>query len=142
MLAIRKISIISSVIILLFGFTCEEKEDEKKIPAKFEFPEDTDLVLVVDAVYNLSHGYGHMFRCPVKKVVKGECIDDTINISVFAEFGEEDLYGGYFKPFKEYTSLIVAFKKVPERPAALSGFKVSKGEIWEILVVGKEQEDK
>lgn len=140
--SIRKIAFITFVIVLFFGFTCEKDREKNVIQEKIKFPEDTELILEIDAEYNLSHGYGHMFRCPVRQVRKGEFEDDTINISVFAEFGEETLYGGYFKPFEKYSSLIVAFKGIPERPAALSGFKDSEGKFWQILVVGRINKEK
>jgi hypothetical protein len=90
-----------------------------------------DLVVVVDATYNLSHGYGHMFKCTVKRVEKGTLADRQIHLSTIA-FPKER-YGGALQEFQTYPDLRLSFARIPARPAALSGFVDGSGAVWEIL---------
>jgi hypothetical protein len=101
--------------------------------ATAEVEENAELVLVVDAEYNLSHGWGHVFRCTVKKVVAGELPDEAVSVSVY---GTVDLYGGLLAPFCRYENLIMGFARVPDRDyGPPPGFRDAEGTYWEVVFV-------
>ncbi len=93
------------------------------------------LTLIVDARHNLPIGYGETWKCPVRSVVTGELADKEISLSTIGPFGEGGMYGGYFENFGTHEALEITFKRLGERPAALSGFAASDGTIWEIFLV-------
>ncbi|MBN2381066.1 hypothetical protein JXM67_14810 [candidate division WOR-3 bacterium] len=91
---------------------------------------DTTLTVLVDADYTLSHGWGHVFSCKVKDVLKGKLEDSVFGLSVYATI---KLYGDLLLPFKEYHDLMLTFKLNPERKyGPPPGFKDFEGNYWEL----------
>ncbi|MGD8717349.1 MAG: hypothetical protein PVH29_00875 [Candidatus Zixiibacteriota bacterium] len=101
--------------------------------AAAEAESDVALVLVVDAQYTISHGWGHVFTCTVKEVVFGELPDETVSVSVY---GTVDLYGGLLAPFEEYENLVMGFVRSPDRTyGPPPGFRDEAGSYWELISV-------
>lgn len=91
---------------------------------------DSTLVVLVDARYKMSHGWGHVFSCKVKDVIRGNLEDSAFSLSVY---GTIKLYGDLLLPFKEYHDLILTFTLNPERSfGPPPGFKDSRGNYWEM----------
>ena len=98
-----------------------------------EAEESPELVLVVDAEYTNSHGWGHVFRCTVKEVAAGELPDEAVSVSVY---GTVDLYGGLLAPFCCYENLVMGFARVPDRDCGPPpGFRDASGTYWEVVFV-------
>lgn len=96
-------------------------------------PTDPSLTLLCDARYDLSHGWGHVFRCKVRNVLAGELEDTVVFVSVY---GTAKLYGSLLLPFGDYQDLIMVFEYNKNRKyGPPPGFKDSKGNYWELQTV-------
>jgi len=101
--------------------------------AAAEAEESAVLVLVVDAEYTISHGWGHVFKCTVKEVVAGELADDVIYVS---SYGTVDLYDGLLAPFEDYENLTMTFIRSPDRDCGPPpGFRDASGSYWVMISV-------
>lgn len=123
------LSLVLSIVISSVGTS-----DDNVSPSSME----EDLVLLLDAKYSLSIGYGHVFACEIKEVLVGELEDHTISLMVYAEGWAPECYNNYLIGFENYSDLVISFKALDERPAALSGFRDSNGNVWEIIWIREE----
>ena len=107
-------------------------------PASVDSPaaaaeDEAALVVVVDAVYSYSHGWGHVFKCTVREVLVGELAEDVIYVS---NYGTVDLYGGLLAPFENYERLIMSFMRAPEVECGPPpGFRDASGIYWQTIFV-------
>lgn len=96
---------------------------------------DSTLVLLVDAKYAISHGWGHVYQCIVKEVLEGELEQDTIGVHVYVS---TDWYQGLLKELTTYPDLIIGFEKTDRPYGPPPGFKDKEGIWWKIVSVKKQ----
>jgi|GEM_PF-7134226 len=87
-----------------------------------------DLVLEVDTEYAFSHGWGHVLRCRVRDVLKGDFDAGEIALNVWASFDD-------FYPFARHKGVILGFVFYGEENP-YGGFKDSGGNWWQLVSIG------
>ncbi|OGD79457.1 MAG: hypothetical protein A2Y64_00180 [Candidatus Coatesbacteria bacterium RBG_13_66_14] len=92
-----------------------------------------DLVLKVDTEYAFSHGWGHVLRCQVRDVLKGEFEAEEIALNVWASFDD-------FYPFARHRGIILGFVFYGEENP-YGGFKDSAGNWWQLVSIGLGEEE-
>ena len=91
-----------------------------------------ELELELDVTHKLTMGYGHVWEATVRRVIKGQLPDRVFALSTSGS----DIYGGHFQCCGAERGVIVQFARIPERPAALTGFVAEDGTVWTIVDVG------
>ncbi|MCX7021834.1 MAG: hypothetical protein NTW26_06120 [bacterium] len=92
-----------------------------------------DLVLKVDTEYAFSHDWGHILRCRVRDVLKGDFAAKEIALNVWFSFDD-------FYPFARHRGIILGFVFYgAENP--YGGFKDSDGNWWQLVSIGSGEEE-
>jgi len=126
--------------LLITGCRASEIVQNSKITGGDETSSVTNSVLVVlvDASYKISHGWGHVFECRIKEGKSGELEDTLIFVSVY---GTVILYDNLLLPFKSYENLMLSFILNPEgNGGPPPGFRDSKGNYWDLLSVSQSKD--
>lgn len=124
-----------SVIVIAGCRTMEAADKTTDTDDDGEAVTDSTLVVLVDAEYKMSHGWGHVFSCKVKDVISGELEDSVFGLSVYATV---QLYDDLLLPFKKYHDLKMTFTLNPERRyGPPPGFRDSHGNYWELFSVSQ-----
>ncbi len=124
-----------SVIVILGCRTMKAAGKTTDINDDGEAVTDSTLVVLVDADYKMSHGWGHVFSCKVKDVIHGELEDSVFGLSVYATV---QLYDDLLLSFKKYHDLKMTFTLNPERRyGPPPGFRDSHGNYWELISVSR-----
>jgi len=121
------------ILIFLLTICCKVNTTKKNITT---ISDSTELTLLVDAKYLISHNWGHVFKCEVKEVLKGKLEMDTISLHVYATV---DAYSGSLSEFNNYPNLTINFKKTNRLYGPPPGFRDDKNIWWEILSVSEQK---
>lgn len=92
-----------------------------------------ELVLKVDTEYTFSHGWGHVLRCPVREVIKGDFEAPEIVLNVWASFDD-------FYPFARHKGITLGFVFYGEENP-YGGFKDASGNWWQLVCIGVAEEE-
>jgi hypothetical protein len=97
-------------------------------------PAEAELVVVVDAEYAASHGWGHVWRCRVREVRRGALVDDVLHVSSWATARGQ---GGLLSlPATRFPSLLLGFRRRPDLAyGPPPGFRASDGTYWEMVLL-------
>ena len=92
-----------------------------------------ELVLKVDTEYTYSHGWGHVLRCGVREVIKGDFEAPEIALNVWASFDD-------FYPFARHKGISLGFVFYGEENP-YGGFKDSSGNWWQLVSINVAEEE-
>jgi hypothetical protein len=136
------------VIVLIFGLinACAAPNGSEELgvvsskeyePGNLIKEKDTDLILIVNAGYTASIGWGHGFKCTVIDIVKGQFTDSEFALFVYGQTDPPSLASGdHFHPAvgKKIPRITLGFCKRPDiKHGPPEGFRDSQGTYWELI---------
>ena len=128
---------LSFVMLLLLAPGCSNRDKDSAPPTNsVSNTSKSELILLVDLDYSAPIGYGHAWKASVKEVRAGTLADKSVSLRTFLD---ESSYGGVISCCEPASSLLIGFRRLSSRPAALSGFAAVDGSIWEIESVRRSQ---
>ena len=100
-----------------------------------------EFIAVVDATYDLSIGWGNVYRCQVREVQVGNPPQQTFSLSVYSAPDAVEPDGPAGLPVRFYPSLVMRFRQRPDlRYGPPPGFKATDGTYWELVSVEEARE--